>query len=143
MKQLLMLLTISVFLSQGSNGQDSVRTRYVYMPEKIKDYNYYYNKSKSLIPTGYVLFGLGVGATIWGATGATNHFDLFNDQGGGYVVLFVAGVGCLAAGIPVLLTGYHYKHKAKLLMHQEHAATYYHLPVRANIYSVGIGLTIR
>lgn len=144
MKQLQILLTISLVFSMASNGQDSLpKTRYVYMPEKVKDHDYYYNKSKALIPTGYVLFGIGVGATIGGAVGATDHYNIFSGEGGGYLVLFVAGVGCLASSIPVLITGYHYKHRAKILMHQDHAANYYHIPVNANVYSVGIGLSIR
>ncbi len=144
MKQLLILLTISLLFINASNGQDSLpKTRYVYLPEKVKDHDYYYNKSKTLIPTGYVLLGLGLGGTIGGAVGATDHYDIFSGEGSGYLILFVAGIGCLASSIPVLITGYHYKHRAKILLHQEHASSYYHIPVNANVYAVGIGISIR
>ena len=102
----------------------------------------YLNKGKSLETIGFVLIGAGMAATIGGFYGTRNNFNLFSGTGFGYVILWAVGVSALATGIPVLINGFRYKRKAQLVLHNENVFRTYHVPIKQNVFSVGIAFNL-
>jgi hypothetical protein len=103
----------------------------------------YLDKGKSLETIGFVLIGTGMAATIGGFYGALNHYDIFSGSGSGYVILWAVGVSALATGIPVLVNGFRYKRKAQLVLHNENVFRTYHIPIKQNVFSVGIAFNLK
>jgi hypothetical protein len=100
-------------------------------------------KGKMLETTGFVLIGVGMAATIGGFYGALNNYDLFSGEGSGYVILWAAGVVAFSTGIPVLIHGFHCKRKARLVLHKDNLSRSYHVPIKANVFSIGIAFSIK
>lgn len=104
----------------------------------------YLKKGRSYEITGIVLLGVGLGACIGGIAGYnhTTH-NLENDSWVGYGILFVAGVALTITGTALLVGGLRRKKKARLLMQSENVSSYYHIPVKGQMYSVGFAFNLR
>jgi len=103
----------------------------------------YFAKGRNFETIGFVLLGVGTAAGIGGYVGTLNHYDIFDGTGSGYVVLWLAGVGSAITGTVLLARGFHYKRKAKLVMHNENISYSYHVPIKSNVFSVGIAFNLK
>jgi hypothetical protein len=130
-------------MASSLSAQDDSSYRQKLVPEKIlRAHDFYLQKSKVLIPTGATILGAGIVAIIVGAVGTQKHYDLFTGEGSGYLVLWVFGISATATGIPLLIKGLVYHSKANLILINENVYRSSHLPVRSNIVSAGIAISL-
>lgn len=143
MKRLIFSLSFLLLMVWSLRAQDDSSHRQKLVPEKVlRAHDFYLQKSKVLIPTGAVLLGAGIAAIIGGAVGTYQHYDLFSGEGSGYLVLWVLGVSATATGIPLLIKGLVYHSKANLILINENVYHSSHLPIRSNIVSAGIAISL-
>jgi hypothetical protein len=143
MEKIILSFAICLYAFQTSHAQvlkDSIRANRIHENELSTKFN---EKGKMLETTGFVLIGAGMAATIGGFYGAMNNYDLFTGAGSGYVILWAVGVAAFSTGIPVLINGFHYKRKAHLVLRNDNISRSFHVPVKANVFSVGIAFSIK
>ncbi len=142
MKKITLLSVCLILLVHFINAQDSLRaTFYKQRGSTNNNADYYLSKSKTLIPTGAVLMAVGAGAIIGGAVGTYQSYDLFTGEGTGYVILWVVGVASFATGIPLLVKGLVFHHKAKMILRAENLNHSFHVPGNANMITSGIAIS--
>jgi hypothetical protein len=142
MKKITLLLLICICTDQILHAQVMKDSIPAHSMSKNELGIQYLNKGKTLETAGFVLLGVGMAATIGGFYGTLNNYDLFSGSGSGYVILWAVGVGALATGIPVLINGFRYKRKAQLILHNENVFRTYHVPIKQNVFSVGIAFSL-
>ena len=103
----------------------------------------YFNKGRTLQTVGFALLGAGIIAGTIGFVKAEQNYDYFTNDGSEYVILWLLGTAATITSIPLIAVGSHYKRKAKLLLKSESVSHTYHVPIRANVYSVGIAFNLK
>ncbi len=143
MKHLIFSLSILILIAPSLHAQDDSSYRQKLVPEKVlRAHDFYLQKSKVLIPTGAVLLGAGIAAIIGGTVGTAQRYDIFTGQGSGYLLLGIFGIGATATGIPLLIKGLVYHSRANLILIKENVSKSSHLPIRSNLVSAGIAISL-
>jgi hypothetical protein len=143
MKKVTLILLICIWCVQMLHAQaikDSIPTSKMSNNELSMQY---LHKGKGLVLAGFILTGVGVAATIVGSNGTRNHYNLFTGEGGGYLLLWGFGIGTIAAGIPITISGFLFKRKARLVLRNDNVFRDYHVPINANLLSVGIAVALK
>ena len=141
MKHLSILPVILFLATQLATAQDSLPKPRHQSTTIIRDHDYYEQQSKTLIPVGYVLIGAGAVATIVGTITFTNSYDIIDACGGCFVTAAI-GIAAISVGIPLLVKGYVFKRKANMTLKSENLNHASHVPVKANLISAGIAISL-
>ena len=80
---------------------------------RVKDKQYYLDKSQSKKTTAWILLGAGTAAAVGGAIGFGQNFDLSGSSSAdAYGFLFLSGVIADVVSIPFFISAAHYKNLA-------------------------------